>query len=102
MHLVEIFLPVTNNHGRAFGRDLYEAVRDELTGRFGGMTAFARAPAHGETAGERGVVVRDDIVIFEVMTQELDAAWWSGFRKKLEFAFAQDEILIRASSVKKL
>jgi hypothetical protein len=101
MHLIEIFLPVTNNDGRAFRRDLYEAVRDELTGRFGGMTAFARAPAHGETAGERGVV-RDDIVIFEVMTESLDEAWWSGFRKKLEFAFAQDEILIRASFVKKL
>jgi hypothetical protein len=96
MHLVEIFLPLSDKVGKRFDAEKYAAVRQLLTDRFGGMTAFTRAPAQGMTL-DGGKIVHDDIVVFEVMTESLDADWWLGYRRRLEQDFGQDEILIRAS-----
>src|SRR3954452_20432370 len=98
MHLVEILLPLRDNSGHAFGADKYAAVRQYLTERFGGMTAFTRSPAEGTTAGDGGTV-QDDIVVFEVMTETLDQEWWRAYRRQLEREFRQDEIVVRASAV---
>jgi Domain of unknown function (DUF4186) len=43
--------------------------------------------------------VHDEIVVFEVMTEALDARWWSNYRLQLERDFRQDEIVVRASAV---
>jgi hypothetical protein len=98
MHLVQILLPLYDNAGNTFAEELYGKVRRELTERFGGLTAFTRAPAHGlwKDAGE---TKRDDIVVFEVMVEKLDADWWRGYRQTLETVFKQDEIVIRAQPV---
>ena len=101
MHLVEILLPVAGNDGQPFHPQKYTDIRAELTRRFGGMTAFARAPAHGEFH-DRGAVVHDDIIVFEVMSETLDSEWWAAFRKRVEQEFAQDEIVIRASTITRL
>lgn len=98
MHLIEILLPLNDNEGRSFGPDKFSAVRNTLTERFGGLTAFTRSPAQGTTR-DGGKTVRDEIVVFEVMAQTLDPAWWRSYRQQLEGAFAQDEIIIRASAV---
>jgi hypothetical protein len=68
MHLVESFLPVWDNESRAFEVAKFKAVREELTKRFGGVTGFSRAPAHGTNKGG-GEVQHDDIVIMEVTTR---------------------------------
>jgi len=62
------------------------------------MTAFTRSPAEGTTRGG-GKTVRDEIVVFEVMTEALDASWWASYRRSLEQDFHQDEIIVRASAV---
>ena len=98
MHVIEIFLPLADNEGRRFGRELYERVRKELIERFGGLTAFTRSPAEGLWTDE-GETTRDDIVIFEVMADALDRGWWSQYRRQLEQRFAQEVILIRAGEV---
>jgi hypothetical protein len=46
-------------------------VRTELTELFGGTTTFIRAPAQGDAKSAAGLV-RDDIVVFEVMASEID------------------------------
>ncbi|HEX8669936.1 MAG TPA: hypothetical protein VF727_16335 [Allosphingosinicella sp.] len=101
MHVVEIFLPLYDNDGRRFGRELYARVREELVERFGGLTAFSRTPAEGlwEEEGERS---RDDIVIFEVMADTLERGWWAAYRAALERRFRQEEIVVRASAVDRL
>ena len=101
MYLIEMLLPVRDQIGRPFGPSLYQNLRDELTERFGGVTAFSRAPAEGETKAGRERV-HDDIVVFEVMTAQLDKKWWRQYRGKLEKTFEQDEIVVRASSFEKL
>lgn len=101
MHRVEIFLPLADNEGRRFPRDAYRGVREQLVARFGGVTAFTRAPAEGVVV-DGDDAVRDDIVIYEVMTDALDRAWWRGFRAALERDFRQDEILVRATECVRL
>ena len=96
MYLVQILLPVYDNAGHAFRPADYAQLRSELADRFGGVTAYTRAPARGVWKDDAGETTRDDIVIFEVMTGDLDRGWWSGFRKELERRFRQDSVIVRA------
>ena len=103
MHLVQILLPIYDNDGRPLDRALYAALARELTARFGGLTAHTRAPAEGLWREEPGEApVRDDIVIYEVMADALDEAWWADLRRRLERDFRQEAIVIRAQEVRLL
>jgi hypothetical protein len=101
MHLVQILLPLADNDGRRFGNAAYARVRSELAERFGGITSFTRAPAEGMWR-EGGHTNRDDIVVFEVMTRDLDRPWWERYRAELEDRFQQEAIVIRAIRVEML
>ena len=98
MHLVEILLPLNDNEGRPFDSDKFSAVRDRLADRFGGLTAFTRSPAQGTTR-EGDKTVRDEIIVFEVLTETLEKSWWTSYRRQLETDFQQDRIILRASAV---
>jgi hypothetical protein len=102
MHVVEIFLPLRRNDGSQQPRERFGKVRRTLIDRFGGLTAFTRAPAEGLWESDDGDVDRDSIVNFEVMADALDRGWWAAYRADLERLFEQDELVIRASSVDRL
>jgi hypothetical protein len=95
IELVQIILPVYGNDGEKLPRDLYRQTFRELTERFGGMTAFTRAPAEGLWEDDSGRVVRDDVIVVEVMNENLEDLWWADYKRTLEARFAQDTILIR-------
>ncbi|MGV3585605.1 MAG: hypothetical protein ACO1OF_01280 [Adhaeribacter sp.] len=44
----------------------------------------------------------DEIIIYEVMAETLDQAWWQNYKKSLEKTFRQEEILIRAWEIQVL
>ena len=98
MHLVQIFLPLNDNDGETFSREAFSHVREELVSRFGGLTAYARAPADGLWKNTEETT-HDRIVIYEVLTPSLDRVWWQRFRQKLEVVFRQESILVRANEV---
>jgi len=101
MQLIQILLPLADNAGRRFGREVYAKVRAELAERFGGITSFTRAPAEGVWK-EGGHTNRDDIVVFEVMCRDLDRTWWERYRADLEDRFQQEAIVLRAIKVEML
>ena len=101
-HLVQLLLPLYDNAGAAFPRARFDAVRTTLLDRFGGVTAYVRSPAVGVWEDESGDVQRDDVVLFEVVVDALDAGWWARFRQSLERDFDQDAILVRASEIRRL
>lgn len=39
------------------------------------------------------------MIIMEVMTKRFDRAWWKKYRKSLEKAFRQDEIVISVHEI---
>jgi hypothetical protein len=98
MHLVQILLPTRDNAGEAFPPASFEHVSRELTERFGGMTAYNRAPAEGRWKQDTETD-HDDIVVVEVMDKNLDRAWWSSYRKELEKRFRQDVVIVRAQDI---
>ena len=102
MHLVQLLLPIADAEGRAFPHSHYESLAGELSERFGGLTAHTRAPATGLWEERPGLTVRDEVVVFEVMVDDIDDDWWDGFRQRLERQFGQRELVIRAQEMRRL
>lgn len=100
-YLVQLLLPVKDNDGRPFDDEVFAATRGELVERFGGVTAYLRAPARGLWKGTGGVD-HDDIVILEVMTDDLNRAWWTRYRDQVRIRFRQDELVVRALPIELL
>jgi hypothetical protein len=98
MHLVQLLLPTYDNDGKPFVDAYYSGVRRELTDKFGGLTAYTRAPAQGLWKNE-GDTTHDDIVVFEIMTANLDRDWWRHYRMGLQELFRQDHLIVRAQAV---
>lgn len=101
MHLVQILLPTADNAGRRFPQEQFEALRQELTNRFGGATVFSQAPAEGFWRDGDGTA-KDLIVIFEVMCGPLDEDWWRERRALLEEEFRQEVVVIRVQDIRLL
>ena len=91
MYLVQLLLP-------RYDRE----VQKELAERFGGVTAYARAPAKGVWKPRRGKTEKDDIVVYEVMVKRIERRWWAAYRRRLEARLRQSEIVIRAQPTQKL
>jgi hypothetical protein len=102
MYLVQLLLPLYDNANNKFPRSAFDRVRKELTERFGGVTAFLRSPAEGFWKPNEATVSRDDVVVFEVMAKRLDHAWWARYREELEERFRQEELVVRASAIRRL
>ena len=98
MYLIQILLRLFDNDGAHFDAALYTQVRNELSERFGGLTAYSRAPAEGRWH-DQGITTHDDIIVMEVMTDGVDTEWWRGYRKSLETRFKQTVIVVRAQMV---
>jgi hypothetical protein len=101
MHLVQLLLPLKDQDGKPFPRSQYRKIREVLTERFGGLTAYTRAPAEG-LWDEGDQVWIDDIVVYEVMVPDLDRPWWAAYRAGLEEAFDQEELVVRAQVIERL
>jgi hypothetical protein len=101
-HLVQLLLPLERPDGARFPAALYRDVARELTGRFGGVTAYSRAPAKGLWEEPSGEKEHDDVSVYEVMVDALDPAWWAGYRRELERRFEQDELVVRALPMQRL
>jgi hypothetical protein len=101
--LIEVLLPLYDNARRQFDASFYGEVAAELTEQFGGLTAHTRAPATGLwKPSEDEHATRDDIVIYEVMTERVDREWWGEYRRRLETRFRQEHLVIRAIAVEVL
>jgi hypothetical protein len=99
MHLIQLLLPLYDNDGQPLSKSLFDEVHHELIKRFGGLTAYTRAPANGLWLEDGEHAVRDDLVIYEVMAPKLERAWWQDYRTSLEVRFRQEHVMIRAHRV---
>jgi hypothetical protein len=99
MQRVEILLPLFENGGKRNPKRRFDQTTRELTEKFGGLTAYTRAPAHGFWKQTSKRTVRDDVVIYEVICPRLNRSWWKRYRSVLEHRFAQDELIVRAQRI---
>lgn len=97
MQLIQILVPVFDNDGQRFERQIFEGVREQLMERFGGLTAFVQSPALGLWKDvHSGTTAHDDMILIEVMVEAVERDWWSAYRAQLERVFRQAEIVVRA------
>lgn len=66
MYLVQLLLPLADKQGNAFPDEVLRWIQVELCERFGGLTAYTRAPAKGIWT-QKGGQQKEDIVIVEVI-----------------------------------
>ena len=99
MILVQIFLPLYNNNGEKFDMSLLRQTREEILEAYNGITTYTRSPARGLWKDEEDHTIKDDIVIYEVLTESFDKKWWEEYKEKLIKRFQQEELLIRGFSV---
>lgn len=100
--LIQLLLPTRDRHQHPIPEPLFAAVRRTLTDRFGGVTAYDRAPASGLWKRPDGDVDGDQVVMVEVEAADLDRDWWASFRRQLERDFGQNQILVRAVPIESL
>jgi hypothetical protein len=101
MHLIQLLLPLYSNAGVPFEQTLFIDVRNELVDRFGGITAYTRAPVNGLWQ-ESARLVRDDLIIYEIMVEALDEDWWRDYRILLENRFQQESLVVRTHQIRVL
>lgn len=103
MHLIQILLPLFDNEGKQLGKDLFDQVRHELVQQFGGLTSYARSPVSGMwKEDEQAPAQHDDLIVYEVMSDSLDEAWWRQYRATLEARFRQKQLVVRAHGIRLL
>lgn len=104
-HLVQLLLPLFDGTGAAVPKGSFDQVRETLVARFGGLTAYSQSPARGLWKDEDRSTdepVKDVLVVYEVMVEELDATWWAAYRQELAEAFGQKELVVRALGIQTL
>lgn len=101
MYLIQVLLPVRDNAGQPFAQAQFEHVAEALSKKFGGVTAYNRAPAEGRWESS-GATQHDEMLVVEVMVEVLDRPWWAKFRSQLEETFRQDQIIVRAQTIQML
>lgn len=99
-HLVQVLLPVYVK-GRDLPSEKFEALAQELSEKFGGVTSFVRAPAEGRWESGN-TTQKDDIAVIEVMVETVEHKYWSSLRQRLERELAQEEIVIRCQPMQLL
>ncbi len=102
MYLIQLLLPLHDNERNPFPQEQYTTVRSELTEHFGGITVYTRAPAVGLWKPNGSAPSVEDIVIFEVMSDDLDENWWRDYKRQLEERFRQEMLVIRAQETRML
>ncbi len=93
MFLVQILLPVSSPL-RDSGA--VATTREELVERFGGVTAYSRAPAEGVWIAPDGDRAHDAVLMVEVLVETFDRVWWRNYQRTLAVRFRQEEIHLRA------
>ncbi|ETZ24184.1 inorganic diphosphatase [Pedobacter sp. V48] len=97
--LVELFLPLYDGNGEVFPEKLYAELREELTAKFGGLTAYSRNPVKGFWKPAGNHAEKDVLLVFEVMCEKVETEFWDELKARLLKTFKQDSLIIRCSKI---
>ncbi|MBA2655948.1 MAG: hypothetical protein H0U70_03075 [Tatlockia sp.] len=101
MQLIELFLPIYSNKNKKFSKELFQQTYDELVNKFGGLTVYSRVPMQGFWQ-KNDKIVKDELIIYEVMDENFSSHWWCEYRVCLEKRFQQERLIIRTHTIQLL
>ena len=100
MVLIQILVPIAGSaDSPSRSRTAFDDTRRELVERFGGITAYTRAPAEGVWTAPDGGRALDSVVMVEVIARTFDRTWWRAYAAALARRFQQESIHVRALAV---
>lgn len=92
--LYQLYLPLNYHDGRPIEEDKFSLTQKELVDRFGGLTSTPPGyPLEGLWHSPQGVV-KDDIVIWTVLSQLDEDQFFNEYKEKLRKRFVQEEIFL--------
>jgi len=97
--LIQILLPVQDEHGEPYRRKLYDDLARDLAMRFGELTAYTQGPGNGVWDEGPGRAFREPVVTYEVMVDVVEREWWAALRERLEIQFARGDLVVRAQEM---
>jgi inorganic pyrophosphatase len=100
-NLVQLFIPLKDQKGDPFPGELFLNLNRELVKQFGGVTIYSRSPVTGIWKNDQ-TTTHDELLVYEVLTVMNNDNYWQELKAKLEKLFAQDEILIQMSKIRKI
>jgi len=90
---LEILLPVANNNGKPFPKEMFSALEQELIKNFSGLTVYSSAPITGFWKPDQKVL-QQQLMVYELFLREFDPTYWEKMKRKLEKKFNQTEVMI--------
>ena len=102
MYLIQILIPLADNQGKKFSSEKFSLLKKLLIKEFSGLTIFSQSPAEGLWEKTSDNVLKDQIVIFEVMAETKNIKWWQDFRILLEEEFEQESVVIRIFQIESI
>ncbi len=96
--MIQLLLPLYDEMGRPFPKRFFTAIDKTLIKEFGDVTAYVRSPAVGSWK-EEGVVVKDNMIVYEVMVSKIDRSFWDKYKKQLQDQFKQKELVILQTEI---
>jgi inorganic pyrophosphatase len=93
--LIQLFLPIENEAGKPFPDKYFSAVKQQLTSKFDGLSIYENAPVSGRWKDDKAETIKDRLLIFEVMADELEIPYWEKYKQDLQKQFKQESIVIR-------
>lgn len=97
--LIQLLLPLFDNKGKNIAKRKFAAVKEKLVKQFGGVTVYTQSPGSGIWEDAKDKLVKDSVIIFEVMAAGIDRSFWKKYRHALEKNFHQQQIVIRQTAI---
>jgi hypothetical protein len=97
MREFEIYLPMTMNDGAPVDGGVIQGIKDQLVKAFGGYTHFHHRSEGAWRMG--GVTFRDEVTIVRVLDDGSTDFAMPAFKKTIEAALKQEDVLIISRQV---
>lgn len=98
MRLIQLLVPLNDNDNNRFPKEVFIGIKEQLLDKFKGVTAFSQSPAEG-LWNDGTDVQKDQIILYEIMTEDINKEWWESFVRDLEHNLKQEKILLRWSEI---
>ncbi|MBA7705679.1 hypothetical protein ES703_114514 [subsurface metagenome] len=98
----EIYLPLTYNDGKPVEEHKFAQTRQDLFGKFGGLSVIPPSILIEGYWEKEGITYRDQNVIYKILTFEDEDEFFSQYKEMLRERFEQKEIHIVKTPAEKL
>jgi inorganic pyrophosphatase len=100
--LIHFPLPLYKQDGKKFPSNYYTTLHQKLVKKFGGLTVYSRSPAEGFWQADDKKVIKEDMLVHEVMASEVDELFWQKLKSSLMKKFEQQDVIITCSRISRI